>query len=368
MPNHGEGVEGRVRVLFLEVQLVLLDRANRVAQQLIELGARHARLPLVDVGHKAVHLGRLELEVLEKVVGNLEEGERVELAAQAGGFGGLQRIGQRFWRGLGSFVRGLEQLGSGGVANLQKLPVSQLEQGRQHIDTAFELPGNGFLVLDLVVQHAPRILDDGADLQLKRPWGFCCVFGRGKLRIVPTQIQVQAFVAKFRFGGLNGCHLVGHFNHIKVRLHEVGHLLDFVFVQADHAHTDQVRDPVLDLVGRVALFQGCAVFAAEFANALFHVLDAALDLGDFQPRRSLDQCPDRVHDPGACGLQLRQVVGVEVAELGFFQFQGDLGHGCFQRRAAGNLPLWWAASKCGLSTTPQLLGDEKVLCGRRNGS
>ena len=54
MPNHGEGVEGRVRVLFLKVQLVLLDRANRVAQQLIELGACHARLPLVNIGHKAV--------------------------------------------------------------------------------------------------------------------------------------------------------------------------------------------------------------------------------------------------------------------------------------------------------------------------
>lgn len=179
---------------------------------------------------------------------------------------------------------------------------------------------------------------------------------------------MQAFVAKFRFGGLNGCHLVGHFNHIKVRLQEVGHLLDFVFVQADHAHTDQVRDPVLDLVGRVALFQGCAVFAAEFANALFHVLDAALDLGDLQPRRSLDQCPNRAHDPRARGLQLRKVVGVEVAELGFFQFQGDLGHGCFQGSAAGDLPPEGAVPGVDCPPHPRCQAQKKVLCGRRHGA
>ena len=159
--------------------------------------------------------------------------------------------------------------------------------------------------------------------------GFCCVFGRRPLHIVPAQDPGAGLVAKFRFGGLNGCHLVGHFNHIKVRLQEVGHLLDFVFVQADHAHTDQVRDPVLDLVGRIALFQGCAVFAAEFANALFHVLTRPSTLEISSPGAASTSART-VLTTRARGLQLRKVVGVEVAELGFFQLQGIWAMGVYR--------------------------------------
>ncbi|MNV28878.1 hypothetical protein D3C71_1200830 [compost metagenome] len=131
MPDHGIRIEAGLRVLFFEVLLVALDHAHGLAHQRIEAGPRHAPGPRLNVVHKTVYLGRLELKILEEVRCNLEEGERVELAAGGLGLaGGLRvvgagRVGQR----LGGFVGGLQQFGGRGVADLAELAVGQLEQG-----------------------------------------------------------------------------------------------------------------------------------------------------------------------------------------------------------------------------------------------
>ncbi len=289
VPYHRVGVEAGLRVGFLEMLLVALHGAQRGPQQGIEPRAGDAGRPSADVRHEQVHLARVEIAVLEEMVGDLQEGEGVELAAGGGrplflrpGLGGFRPRGIR---SLG-LVGGVPQPGLGLVADLAELPVGQLEQGREHVDAALELARNGFLVLDLVVQHAPGILDDGAYLQFEGLGGVGGMLRQACLGGVEAQVQVQPLVAEGAFGAFHGGHLVGHVDHVEVGSHGLGHFFQLVLVQADHAHPDQVGDVVPDLIGSVAFFQRRTVFAGELRDTFQAVLDPAFHLGDVQVGRA----------------------------------------------------------------------------------
>ena len=267
--------------------------------------------------------------------GNLQEGEGVERTACIGGLFCYLRTD--FRRGLFGFVGGFQQFGRGGVPDLAELAVGQFEQCRQHIDTALELAWNRFFVLDLVVQHAPRILDDGAHLQLKRMACTCSMLGQRPLGRIEPQVQVQALVAKRSLGALNGGHLVGDFHHIKMRAHQVGHLFELVFIQADHAHPDQVGDVGGNFIGQVGLFQRRPVLAGEFLDALGLVLDPALHLGYIHLPGRGQQCRDQRGKRRAGLLQALQVLLVEGMETGFLPFKIKRWHrGCLE-----NAPVGW---------------------------
>ncbi|MPN26477.1 hypothetical protein SDC9_173902 [bioreactor metagenome] len=90
MADDRVGVEAGPRVLFVKELLVAFDHRNVLAHQRIEARARDMGRPGAHVLHEQVHLVRLELELLEEVLGDLEEGKGVELAAHDNGGAGVR--------------------------------------------------------------------------------------------------------------------------------------------------------------------------------------------------------------------------------------------------------------------------------------
>ena len=77
MPYDRKGVQLVSGVLRLEVLFVALHDTDILPDEGIELSARDAGCPLLNVLNKAINLLRLEFEVFEEVTGNLEERESV---------------------------------------------------------------------------------------------------------------------------------------------------------------------------------------------------------------------------------------------------------------------------------------------------
>ena len=75
------GVEIAARLLLFQELAVALDRADVVADQMVEARAGNVWRPSVDVVNKTVDLVRLELEFLEEMLGNLQECESIQLVA-----------------------------------------------------------------------------------------------------------------------------------------------------------------------------------------------------------------------------------------------------------------------------------------------
>ena len=122
-----------------------------------------------------------------------------------------------------------------------------------------------------------------------------------------------------------------------MRSHQLGHLFELVFIQADHAHTDQVADVRGNFIGLVGLFQRRPVLAGEFLDALALVLHAAFHLGYIHLPRSGEQRSDQRDEGGAGLLQALQVLLVEGMETGFLPFKIKRWHrGCLE-----NAPVGW---------------------------
>ena len=103
--------------------------------------------------------------------------------------------------------------------------------------------------------------------------------------------------------------------------HDLRDLLQFVFIQAHDAHTDQIGDVAVDVVGCVALFQRRAVFAHEFADAFVRVFHAAFHLGDVHLPRTREHAADDVREGCASGQKGWRLLGVKKTKLGLFQIK-----------------------------------------------
>ena len=113
-------------LLFQELA-VALDRADVVADQMVEARAGNVWRPSVDVVNKTVDLVRLELEFLEEMLGNLQECESIQLvacnvSAKARGRVGGSRLDF-------ALIGRLANLQLRFVTNLTKFAIGQLEQG-----------------------------------------------------------------------------------------------------------------------------------------------------------------------------------------------------------------------------------------------
>ena len=306
--------------------LVALDRANGVAQQGVEAGAGDVGRPGVDVVHEQVHLVGFKFEVTEKMRGNFQKGEGVEVAA-SGQCASLHAAAPRaVGRALCLVWR--QQQGSGCfLANLAKLTVGQFKQRSQHVDAALERAGNRLFVLDLVVQNTPGVLDQRANLQFERKVGQqrlpSHVTGGG----LAAQVHVQALVAKRRFRCLHRADLVGNVQYLEPGLRSLRQHRQLVFVKTDDAQPDQVGDVGAYLVGGATFFQRRPVFARELAHAFVGVLDAPLHLGNFQARQDCLQTVQLRQKRCQGLLHARQVLAIKGVKAGCFQIKIERSHG-----------------------------------------
>ena len=91
-------------------------------------------------------------------------------------------------------------------------------------------------------------------------------------------------------------------------------LLDLVFVQADHAQTDQVGDVIGDLVGGASRLEARSVLAVEFLDALLTVLDPTLQFGERNGAIVHNKCANKLHERVLSPFQCLEVVCVELAK------------------------------------------------------
>ena len=125
-----------------------------------------------------------------------------------------------------------------------------------------------------MIQHAPGILNHGANLQFE-----CAArTGLGTAWLGGAQIQVQTLVAKRRFRAFDGAHFVRHFDDLEVLTDRGSHFFQLVLVQADDAQPDEVTQVMADFVGRATFFQRCTVFARELAQGFLGVFDPPFEL------------------------------------------------------------------------------------------
>ncbi|MNV87166.1 hypothetical protein D3C71_1812690 [compost metagenome] len=123
--------------------------------------------------------------------------------------------------------------------------------------------------------------------------------------------------------------------------HDLGDFLQLIFIQADYPHADQIGDVALDVVRRVAFFQGRAVFADKFANALIDVFDAAFHLGKVHMARARDDGCHQAGESSACSLQRGRLLAIEGTKLRLFLVKIERCH-----------VSKWLLRKCGAVVRP----------------
>ncbi len=200
--------------------------------------------------------------------------------------------------------------------------------------------GNGLLVLDLVIQHAPGVLHDRPYLHFELKVRIGPVLGQLEPRVLELEIEMQTLVAERGLRVLDGRDLVGDFDHLELALENRADLLDVVLIEADDAQADQVTDVVPDLVRRRAGFQGLTVFEVEFLDALLAVLQPRLDLGEGHRAELREQVREEADQRPAGVLQHRRIGVVEDTELCLLALEVRTRHGsplhCDRRLPTGD--------------------------------
>ena len=295
----------------------------------MQIRAGEVAVEAENVLHKVVDLVILEFKLLEEMPGNAQEVESVDdlfarrCAHRSAPFAALaDGIADRRQGGL------LNQFG-GGVADLFELPVRQLEEGGEDVDAAFEFVGDRLFVFDLVIEDAPGILDQRANLHLEGTINKRLILRLRRQFIRQGEIHVQPFVAEGVLGTLDRGNLVGHFDDLECWRQQLRDRSDPVFIETDDADADQVGEVVFDLVRLFLRLQPAPIFALELLDAFLFVLDPGLDLGHGIAVPLLESGADQVDISVLGRFEVLAVAVVIFAEGAFFLVKVEGGHGVF---------------------------------------
>jgi len=138
---------------------------------------------------------------------------------------------------------------------------------------------------------------------------------------------VQPFVAEGILGTFDRRNLVRHFDEFKGLSQELSDAGDAVFIKADDANADEIRDIVFDFVRLFVCFQLAAVLAVKLLDTLLFVLDPPFDFADSIAIPLFEAGVDQADVSILGRLEVLPVAVVVFAEGAFFLVKIEGGHG-----------------------------------------